>query len=367
MEDFELLKLSAICHFVKDISAARSHYVNILGFREIGQSSSCLNTQRVETSVAFLAGECCVICTQPLAPDSVSGRYLARHPEGIGSLLIGVEDLVETAKALEQRGATTLWSPTRFMEAFQQPVLEIATPMDDFVFQFCEASNVLPPGFVQTEESSDCSNTAQIQIKHIDHVTCNYQTMSPALLWLENVLGMSRYWETEFHANGIGHPTGTGLRSVVMANASGKIKFANNEPLAPNFHESQISLYCDQQLGTGVQHVALEVTDIVETVRTLKNRGVQFVETSQAYYRALPGRLTELGIEGISESIEELEELGVLVDGDGPDSYLLQIFMLDMSGGPFFYELIQRKGNSAFGEGNFRVLFEGVARTQKES
>jgi 4-hydroxyphenylpyruvate dioxygenase len=70
--------------------------------------------------------------------------------------------------------------------------------------------------------------------------------------------------------------------------------------------------------------------------------------------------------------VAALRELEVLVDGDGARSYLLQIFLKESSGthrdpdaGPFFFELIQRKGDRGFGAGNFRALFESIERQQK--
>jgi 4-hydroxyphenylpyruvate dioxygenase len=93
--------------------------------------------------------------------------------------------------------------------------------------------------------------------------------------------------------------------------------------------------------------------------------------TPGAYYDRLPERLRELGVGRIDEPIETLRELGILIDGNGSESYLLQVFLKDSAGlygspeaGPFFYELIQRKGDEGFGAGNFRALFESIEREQ---
>src|SRR6185436_9668075 len=107
--------------------------------------------------------------------------------------------------------------------------------------------------------------------------------------------------------------------------------------------------------GDAVQHVAFGVSDIVGCVRGLRARGVEFMPTPAAYYRALPGRLAALGVGGLAEPLDELEALEILVDGDGPGRYLLQIFLRDSAGlyasaeaGPFFYEIIQRHGDTGF-------------------
>jgi 4-hydroxyphenylpyruvate dioxygenase len=150
------------------------------------------------------------------------------------------------------------------------------------------------------------------------------------------------------------------------------LKFANNEPYRPNFKASQINLFNEDHRGDGVQHIALEVRDIIGAVRDLRERGVEFMPTPPTYYDALPERLRELDIETIDEDLGVLRELSLLLDGHGLRSYLLQIFLKDSAGlygsreaGPFFYELIQRKGDSGFGAGNFRALFESIERQQQ--
>src|SRR5690606_10539611 len=206
-----------------------------------------------------------------------------------------------------------------------------------------------------------------------DHITSNFQTMSPALLWLEHVLGFQRFWDVAFHTRDVAAEIrdGSGLRSVVMWDPGSGVKFANNEPYRPNFKRSQINVFHEEHRGDGVQHLALEVRDILEAVRALRARGVEFMPTPAAYYDRLPERLAQLGIDRIDEPLEALRELEILVDGHGKGSYLLQIFLKDSAGlygnpeaGPFFYEIIQRKGDPGFGEGNFRALFESIERAQ---
>jgi len=104
----------------------------------------------------------------------------------------------------------------------------------------------------------------------------------------------------------------------------------------------------------------------------MRDNGIQFMPTPGSYYDALPDRLERLGVKQIEEDQKVLRELGILVDGEREKSYLLQIFLKDAAGlyqqkeaGPFFYEIIQRKGDRGFGGGNFRALFESIERQQK--
>jgi 4-hydroxyphenylpyruvate dioxygenase len=103
----------------------------------------------------------------------------------------------------------------------------------------------------------------------------------------------------------------------------------------------------------------------------MRARGVKFMPTPGTYYDMLPARIEKLGIGRIDEDIAVLRDLEILVDGDGPGKYLLQIFLKESSGlyldpeaGPFFFEIIQRKGDEGFGAGNFRALFESIERAQ---
>jgi 4-hydroxyphenylpyruvate dioxygenase len=214
--------------------------------------------------------------------------------------------------------------------------------------------------------------------ERIDHLTSNFQTMKPALLWMEHVLGFEQFWEIAFHTNDVAaaekRAHGSGLKSIVMWDPSSGLKFANNEPFRPFFKESQINLFSEDNRGDGVQHSALAVSDIIGTVRGLRARGVEFMPTPGTYYDALPERLKTLTIGKLDEDLAVLRELEILVDGSAPGKYLLQIFLKEAAGllhdpeaGPFFFEIIQRKGDEGFGAGNFRALFEAIERAQRAS
>jgi 4-hydroxyphenylpyruvate dioxygenase len=146
--------------------------------------------------------------------------------------------------------------------------------------------------------------------------------------------------------------------SKVVQDGTGKIKFPINEP-AQGKKKSQIDEYLEFYRGPGVQHLALATNDIIKTVMTLRDRGIEFLQTPTSYYADLQRRIGK-----IDEPIDTLQELGILVDRD-PDGYLLQIFSRNVQDRPtVFYEIIQRKGARGFGKGNFRALFEAIEREQ---
>jgi 4-hydroxyphenylpyruvate dioxygenase len=154
------------------------------------------------------------------------------------------------------------------------------------------------------------------------------------------------------------HTDYSALMSKVMADGEGKIKFPINEP-AEGKRKSQIEEYLDFFESPGVQHIALQSENIVEAVEALKERGVRFLETPDAYYLDVQDRVGE-----IEEDYAELNRLKILADRD-EDGYLLQIFTKTAQDRPtVFFEVIERHGARGFGEGNFKALFEAIEREQ---
>lgn len=149
----------------------------------------------------------------------------------------------------------------------------------------------------------------------------------------------------------------TGLVSRAMGSPCGKIKIPLNESKDEN---SQIEEFLKEYHGEGIQHIALSTTDIYQSVNTLKNKGIQFLDVPDTYYEMIDDR-----INWHHEPLDKLQDLSILIDGDkSPEGgLLLQIFTENMFG-PAFIEIIQRKGNDGFGEGNFQALFESIERDQ---
>ncbi|HEX2221644.1 MAG TPA: VOC family protein, partial [Candidatus Limnocylindria bacterium] len=154
------------------------------------------------------------------------------------------------------------------------------------------------------------------------------------------------------------HTDYSALMSKVMQNGDGRIKFPINEP-ATGKRKSQIQEFLDYYRSPGTQHIALLTTDIVGTVRTLRDRGVEFLGLPRAYYEGLPERVGDVGV-----PMDVLEELGIEADRD-EEGYLLQIFTKPIQDRPtFFFEIIERHGSRGFGVGNFKALFEAIEREQ---
>lgn len=150
--------------------------------------------------------------------------------------------------------------------------------------------------------------------------------------------------------------TSTGLVSKVMRSPCNKITIPINEPLDP---KSQIQEYLDEYHGSGIQHLAMLTGDIIESVGSLRQDNIPFLDTPDTYYSMLKDRLPN-----VEENVSTLKDLKILADGD-EHGYLLQIFSKNLIG-PIFFEIIQRKGHDGFGNGNFQALFDAIERDQRE-
>jgi 4-hydroxyphenylpyruvate dioxygenase len=373
-----IVRLEAIHYYVRDLERSRRFYTGKLDFAEVGRSGDELERAGRQRALVFEAGDCRIVCSSPIGAGGRAHRYLEKHPDGVGSLVFEVADADRALRVLESRGAT----PVTDVQSFEGPAgrlhtFVVVTPFGDTTFRFVERRGqfALYPGF--ESYASPTGGRNEFGFSGFDHVTSNFETMAPALLWMEHVLGFERFWHVEFHTDEVAKregAAGSGLRSLVMWDRSSGVKFANNEPARPNFKASQINAFHEAHRGDGVQHVALVVPDVVRAVDGLRARGVEFTQTPAAYYEALPARLSAHGIGPLAESLDDLRRLEILVDGDGTGRYLLQIFLRDAAGlygvadaGPFFYEIIQRRGDRGFGAGNFRALFESIERDQARS
>jgi 4-hydroxyphenylpyruvate dioxygenase len=187
----------------------------------------------------------------------------------------------------------------------------------------------------------------------IDHLTHNVHQ--------GRMVEWARYYERLFNFREIRYfdieGKLTGLRSKAMTSPCGKIRIPINESADD---KSQIEEYLAAYHGEGIQHIALATRDIYRTVEILRAAGIRFQDVPDTYYEQVPTRLP-----GHGEDLARLARNRILIDGApaAGGGLLLQIFT-DTMIGPIFFEIIERKGNDGFGEGNFRALFESIELDQ---
>lgn len=197
-------------------------------------------------------------------------------------------------------------------------------------------------------------NPKGLGLTYIDHLTHNVQRgeMDTWAGFYERVFNFReiRYFDIKGRK--------TGLFSRAMNSPDGKVRIPINESADD---KSQIQEYLNEYKGEGIQHVALYTDGIYETVEGLRDHGIAFLDTPEAYYEMVPERVPEHG-----QDLERMQRDRILIDAD-PETkrrLLLQIFTENVIG-PIFFEIIQRKGNEGFGEGNFTALFEAIEREQE--
>lgn len=201
------------------------------------------------------------------------------------------------------------------------------------------------------------------RLNFVDHCVGNQPDleMVSACELYERQLGFHRFWSVDDEQI---HTEYSALRSIVMADWDEMVKMPINEP-ANGRKRSQIQEFVDYYGGSGVQHIAFNTTDIISSIRNLRDRGVEFLSIPATYYTHLRDRLAVAKIT-VAECIDELEKLHILVDFDD-HGYLLQIFTKPVEDRPtLFLEVIERHNHQGFGAGNFKSLFEAIEAEQEK-
>src|SRR5262245_48570800 len=311
-EPLGIKRLEGIHYYVRDLERSRQFYCGKLDFTETWRSSPELELSGRQRSACFSAGNINVVCSTPLGGEGHTGRaarFLSKHPDGVGTLIFEMEDADKTFRMLEARGGTPIDDIQTFTdEGGTVRQFSITTPFGDCTFRFRERHGfkALFPGAVPHQSGGK----NRFGFQEVDHVTSNFQTMKPMLLWLEHVMGFEQMWEVQFHTSDVDpeRKSGSGLKSIVMWDPQSGTKFANNEPARPFFKSSQIYIFNEELRGDGVQHVALTVGDILSAVRGLRANGVTFMPTPGAYYDMLPERIAKSGIKEIDEDLAILRD-----------------------------------------------------------
>ena len=300
-----------------------------------------------------------LVLTSPLRSGTDIGAHIDKHGDGIKVIALWVDDATYAYNEAMARGARSYMEPVVEKDDAGRVVRSGIYTYGETVHIFVERkdySGHFLPGFKQWETPD--YNPMPVGLKYVDHMVGNVALgrMDYWVDFYEKVMGFVNI--LSFDDNDISTEY-TALMSKVMSNGNGKIKFPINEP-AEGKKKSQVDEYLEFYEGEGVQHIAVATDDIIQTVRDLKSRGIEFLRVPHTYYDAVSDRVGQ-----IDEDIAPLKELGILVDRD-EDGYLLQIFTKPIEPRPtMFFEIIQRKGANSFGKGNFKALFEAIEREQE--
>ncbi|HYK83799.1 MAG TPA: 4-hydroxyphenylpyruvate dioxygenase [Ktedonobacteraceae bacterium] len=315
---------------------------------------------RDHSSYVLEQGNIRLVLTSPLGPEGEIAEHVKLHGDGVKNIALRVDDSKRAYAEATKRGATSVMEPTVYRDDYGMVTVSSIALYGETVMVFVERQDykgAFLPGY-RAEQTNVPRRARPAGLASIDHVVGNVELgkMNEWVAFFERVLGFTQLIHFDDKAISTEY---SALMSKVMQNGSGRIKFPINEP-AQGRKKSQIEEYLDFYRSPGVQHLALNTSDIVKTVRELQERGVEFLKTPGNYYETVLDRVGT-----IAEDIHDLAELGILVDHDD-EGYLLQIFSKPIVNRPtVFFEVIERKGARGFGEGNFKALFEALEREQE--
>ncbi len=342
--------------YVGNARQAAFYYELAFGFKTVAYAGPETGLKN-KVSYVLQQGKIRLVLTGDLKGDTEIADHVKRHGDGVKVLALWVDDARKSFEETVKRGAVAVHEPRVLKDEDGEVVLASIRTYGDTVHTFVERSGyngIFLPGYVPYESKTF---RADVGLEHIDHCVGNVELgeMNQWVKFYEEVLGFKLLItfddediSTEYSA----------LMSKVVANGNGYVKFPINEP-ADGKRKSQIEEYIEFYNGSGVQHLAVATHDIVETVSRLRANGVEFLEVPDTYYEDLTERV---GV--IKEDLKEIKDLNILVDRD-EEGYLLQIFTKPVTDRPtMFFEIIQRRGATSFGKGNFKALFEAIEREQ---
>ncbi|MGH8558471.1 MAG: 4-hydroxyphenylpyruvate dioxygenase [Methylococcales bacterium] len=283
-------------------------------------------------------------------PSSFAQAFAKVHGASICAFGIRVKNSAESYERALKLGAEPHTGDTRPMELNIPAIRGIGRSLIYLIDRYGDRS-IYDVDFIPFEGVD--LRPEGVGLKEIDHLTHNARKgrMND---WAQFYKRLFNFHEVRYFDI---HGQATGLKSRAMTSPCGKIRIPINEP---SDAKSQIQEYLDAYHGEGIQHIALSTDDIYATVEMLRANGIQFMDVPDTYYEHLDER-----IPGHGEEFTRLRENRILIDGANNENpgLLLQIFTSTVIG-PIFFEVIQRKGNQGFGEGNFNALFQSIERDQ---
>ncbi|MEL7311103.1 MAG: 4-hydroxyphenylpyruvate dioxygenase [Pseudomonadota bacterium] len=285
-------------------------------------------------------------------PDSFAQRFAAEHGPCACAMAFRVKDAQAAIERAVELGATAVDSEPRPME-LNIPAIEGIGGSRLYLVDRYGDQSIYDVDFVFEPDWQQRKAAASTQLTYLDHLTHNVRrgNMSKWAEFYERLFNFReiRYFDIEGKV--------TGLVSKAMTSPCGKIRIPLNE--SQDDH-SQIEEFLRDYNGEGIQHIALGSQDIYASVDSLQENGVNFQDTIETYFDLVDKRVPNHG-----EPLDELRKRRILIDGAPTDGQglLLQIFT-ENAIGPIFFEIIQRKGNEGFGEGNFQALFESLELDQ---
>ncbi|WNO52929.1 4-hydroxyphenylpyruvate dioxygenase [Stakelama saccharophila] len=285
-----------------------------------------------------------------MEPEGQVAGFREAHGPSANAMAFRVADAEKALKLAIERGATEVKGKNGPGE-LDIPAIEGIGGANLYLVDKHGEQTIYDTDFEPVEGAKPNQNSAGLET--LDHLTHNLKRgrMDYWANYYESIFNFReiRYFDIEGQQ--------TGLLSRAMTAPDDKIRIPLNESRDDH---SQIEEFINDYKGEGIQHLALTTDDIFATVDKLRANGVEFQDTPDTYYELIDQRLP-----GHGHDIQKMKDRKILIDGspETGEGLLLQIFTANMVG-PIFFEIIQRKGNEGFGEGNFKALFESIELDQ---
>jgi len=315
----------------------------LMGFTAVGR-------HRSKNVLRFRQGDINFILN--MEPVGQPAEFRGAHGPSANAMAFRVRDAAKAFRLAVERGAKPVQGLVGPME-LNIPAIEGIGGSNLYLVDRYGAQEIYDVDFLPIEGAATSEKANSVGLTYLDHLTHN--------VFRGNMGKWADFYETVFNFRQIRYfdieGKVTGLFSKAMTSPDGKIRIPLNES---QDEQSQIEEFLRDYKGEGIQHLAFGTDDIYGTVETLRARGVKFQQTPESYYELLDAR-----VPGHGEDLQRLQADNILLDGAPTEGQglLLQIFTENLIG-PIFFEIIQRKGNEGFGEGNFKALFESIELDQ---
>uniref|UniRef100_A0A7N8XKL6 4-hydroxyphenylpyruvate dioxygenase n=1 Tax=Mastacembelus armatus TaxID=205130 RepID=A0A7N8XKL6_9TELE len=363
----KFVKFHHITFWVGNAKQAASFYCDKLGFEPFGYKGLETGNRNVVCH-AIRQDKIIFLFESPLNPGNKEmGEHLIKHGDGVKDIAFQVEDCDFLIKTAKERGAVIVKEPWVEQDSHGKVKYAVVQTYGDTTHTLIEYltgpyKGLFLPGYKEPLfRDPVLAKLPPVYLHFIDHIVGNQpdDQMVPISDWYQKCLMFHRFWSIDDKQI---HTQYSALRSIVVTNYEETIKMPINEP-AMGKKKSQIQEYVDYNGGPGVQHIALNTSNIIETIVNLRARGMEFLSAPDTYYETLREKLKTAKIK-VKEDLNRLQELKILVDFDDK-GYLLQIFTKPVQDRPtLFLEVIQRNNHYGFGAGNFKSLFEAIEMDQ---
>lgn len=360
------LRFHHLTFWVGNAKQAASFYCDKMGFEPFAYRGLETGSRDMAAHVVR-QGKIMFVFESALNPGNKEmGEHLMKHGDGVKDIAFQVEDCDFLIKTAKERGAVVVKEPWVEQDTHGKVKYAVVQTYGDTTHTFVEYlgayNGLFLPGYKEPLfKDTLLSKLPCGGLNFIDHIVGNQpdDQMVPVSDWYQKCLLFHRFWSIDDKQI---HTQFSALRSIVVTNYEETIKMPINEP-AQGKKKSQIQEYVDYNGGPGVQHIALNTSDIIQTIVNLRSRGMEFLSAPDTYYDSLRQKLKTAKIK-VKEDLDLLKELRILVDFDD-NGYLLQIFSKPVQDRPtLFLEVIQRYNHYGFGAGNFKSLFEAIEKDQ---